>query len=224
MILAGALLSALIAVAVSAASAQPVAGRPSATAATPQTARIDGIPGNPRVTVDRGVVGCRTLLSEIARLSRMEVRNLARVPDERVYVEFSGEPLGSAVGKLLAYAKVDYVLRGGSTSEPPLLIVAEAGKSPVSSPAAERGAAPPMMPPSAAVTEVTAEGPPVIELQEKIEEVPLGPAPAWQPVDVTPQEVELPPDMVPNGFPVTAPPPVPAKATNPAPVPQSPKH
>jgi hypothetical protein len=146
--------------------------------------------GTMRLTFPFGKARTRTLLETIARATGMEVRNLDRAPDDVIFVGFSSEPVGRAVVRILEYAKVDFVLRGGYGHEPPLLILPEESRP-------------------------TAPSTP-LERQQVLDAPESDAAPAWEPIDAVAEEVPLPPDMDPTEFPVSAPPPVVPQAARPA--------
>jgi hypothetical protein len=180
--------------------------------------------GEVRITAGPGLIRCRALLTDIARLARVEIRNLAHVPDDEVYVEFSAEPLGSAIAKLLALTKRDFVVRGGYGTEPALVFVrspfrpdgnaatlsSTTSATPIQSenssgelPAAPMVDLPALESPAAGLE----AAPPQVPLDVRPETVSIEHAPVWQPVDIAPVSLGIPPSMTPKIFPVSVPPP-----------------
>jgi hypothetical protein len=207
--------------------------------------------GRSLVSVGPGPIGCRSLLREIAERTRIEVRNLALVPDDAVYVQMRDAAASDAVARVLRVAKVDYVLRGDVTGQARALLLisdrprgavtaARADTSPASGlPAArprlqlfdgsardaarspfEPGPDTSMLPAPVELPaiEAPADGsaPVPVPLDVRPEVVQMGPAPAWQAIDVMPTQVEVPPEMVPTPFAITTPP-----APAPSPIPSS---
>jgi len=191
------------------------------------TARVSvaSASGEPLVSVAPGAIGCRSLISEIARHTRLTVRNLATVPDDVVFVQMQNASLPDAVGKVLRLAKVDYLLREGSAGGPPwLLMIAgsrgspsvgrtdtlQAGSPSLGAQPLDGGAGTSFSPPPVELPAVEAPddgaAPAAVPLDVHPEVVEIGPAPTWQPMDATPAPVAVPSDMVPRPFTVTAPP------------------
>jgi hypothetical protein len=200
-----------------------------------------------RVSAGPGLVRCRTLLAEIARLAGIEIRNLGHVPDDEIFVNFSAEPIATALSTILGYAKVDFALRAGNGVEPAMVVVFGAAslkpaeRVAVSAPAKPLEDALPAPSTTPAVLFPDQNAPADVAVQSLVElpalqgasetresprQVPLEvrptflqiqQAPMWRPLLTAP--VTVPVGMMPKAYPVGAPPAEHGAGGQPAPAP-----
>jgi len=199
---------------------RPPAPQPRVVVATSQ--------GEPVVSVTPGEIGCRALLAEIAKVANVEVRDLARVPDDVVYVQVRDASLPDAVARVLRLAKVDYVLRGSGTGTAPWLLLiadrtagslqaADGTRAPAGGPpmagtgrpalfrtSSREAARSPFGPPPEAASDVV---PGVADLPAfepaadvSVETGQVVNAPVWHPGEPLPAPVVIPPEARPRAF------------------------